>query len=146
MRFATTLHIAVLALAFLQAAPLTEAASYTVHPWEFHNQRRPVQRKTLATDYAELEEYYYQSPQRSITFALHPLNRRRYYNPRPYTFVGERGIYGTPPLDAMYEYDRDGGRWSRIEIGTPAKGSECMNYSFHKPNYRVAPFGYKCQD
>jgi hypothetical protein len=145
MRFTISLPIVALTLIFLQAPPIADAAAYTVHPWEF-NQRRPVERNTLATDYAELEEFYYQSPQRSITFALHPLNRRRYYNPRPYTFIGERGIYGIPPLDAMYEYDRDGGRWTRIEIGQPAKGVECMNYSFNKPNYRVAPFGYKCQD
>lgn len=145
MRFITSLPIAALAIAFLQSTSTAEAASYTVHPWEFH-QRRPQQRHTLATDYAELEEFYYQSPHRSITFALHPLNRRRYYNPSPYTFVGARDIYGTPPLNEIYEYDGGAGRWSRVELGTPAKGSECMNYSFHKPNYRVAPFGYKCQD
>ena len=145
MRSTIVIPVAVLALLSLQTIPDAYAAAYTVHPWEFH-QRRPQQRRTLATDYAELDEFYYQSPHRSVTFALHPLNRRRYYNPRPYTFVGERGVYGIPPLNEIYEYDGGSGRWSRVDVATPARGVECMNYSFNKPNYRVAPFGYKCQD
>ncbi len=145
MRFIATLVSGILTAAFLLPIPASEASASTLHPWEFH-QKRPQGRRTLATDYAELDEFYYQSPHRSVTFALHPLNRRRYYNPRPYTFIGERGIYGIPALDSLYEYDGNSDRWSRVEIGGPAKGSECMNYTFNKPNYRVAPFGYKCQD
>jgi hypothetical protein len=145
MRFSVSFPIALLCLGFAAFVPATDAANYTVHPWEF-KERRPAPRHTLATDYAELEEYYYQSPHRSVTFALHPLNRRRYYNPRPYTFVGERGIFGMPPLNELYEYDRNTQRWARIEIGGPAKGVECQNYSFSRPNYRVPPFGYRCDD
>ncbi|MBM3227292.1 hypothetical protein FJZ27_00285 [Candidatus Peribacteria bacterium] len=143
MRSTISLFSAI-AFALVCTVPAAEA-SYDVHPWEFR-QRRPIERRTLATDYADLEEYYDQSPHRSSTHALHPLNRRRYYNLRPYIYVGERGIHGLLPLNKIYEYNRDTHRRSRIEIGGPAKGSECLNYSFNRPNYRVPPFGYKCQD
>ncbi|TSC99900.1 MAG: hypothetical protein Greene101449_434 [Candidatus Peregrinibacteria bacterium Greene1014_49] len=142
---AAFLPVALISSGLFCTAAMAAEGAYTVHPWEFH-ERRASNHHHLDVDYAEVYDFYYNSPQRSITHGLHPLNRRRYYNPRPYTFVGERGIYGIPPLNEVYEYDHDGGRWTRIEIGHPAKGVECMNYSFNKPNYRVPPFGYRCQD
>lgn len=119
--------------------------AYTVHPWEFHERRTNGHRYLNVSD-DDVYEYYYNSPQRSVTHGLHPLNRRRYYNPRPYTFLGDHGLFGAYTATEIYEYDAAIGRWIRGSktSATPAVGSDCLNYSFNKPNYRVPPFGYRC--
>lgn len=120
--------------------------SYTLHPWDFQ-ERRVSSHRHLETNYDELYDYYYNSPDRSVTHALHPLNRRRYYNPRPYTFLGNHGLFGDYRTSEMYEYDATVGRWVRGDdvVKAPPKGVECRNYTFLRPNKRVPPFGYRCE-
>lgn len=128
----------------LRGAAYAEGA-YTVHPWEFH-ERRPAGHRSLNVSDAEIYDFYYNSPQRSVTHGLHPLNRRRYYNSRPYTFLSDYGPFGDYSDTEIYEYDAAIGRWIRGSQSSakPAVGSDCMNYTFKRPNYRVPPFGYKC--
>jgi hypothetical protein len=131
---------------FITVAEAAEG-SFSVHPWEFHQRRAPSHRY-LDVDYEDVYDFYYNSPQRSVTHALHPLNRRRYYNPRPYTFIGDHGLFGSYDTDdaEIYEYDVAIGRWVRASVHSVKApvSSDCLNYSFNKPNYRVPPFGYRC--
>lgn len=122
------------------------AGSSIVHPWEFHQRR--VHHRTLPMNYDELYDFYYHSPQRSITHGLHPINRRRYYNSKPYVFLSNHGTFGSYTDVEVYEYDGENGHWVRggEEPPLPARGSDCVNYSFKRPNYRVPPFGYRCME
>jgi hypothetical protein len=138
--------LAFLSLFTLLLPQIAAGQSYTVHPWEFHQRRSPGHRINETT-YDELYEYYYNSPQRSQTHGLHPFNRRRYYNPRPYVFVSDFGLLGSYLQTDVYELDERIGRWVHADAATesgPAIGVKCKNYSLVRPNYRVPPFGYRC--
>ena len=128
-------------------AAFLQPGNDSVHPWDypprFHTHR------FTGTDYGELYDYYYYGPQRSKTHALDPLHRRRYYNPHPYALLGTLEPYGKFGPTDLYEYNDGTSRWSRASTEVrnfPAIGSDCMNYTFSVPNYRVPPFGYHCQD
>src|SRR3989338_3509228 len=141
------LPVALMSSGLFCTAAFAAEGAYTVHPWEFH-ERRSSDHRNLDVDYAEVYDFYYNSPQRPITPGLPPLNRRRYYNPRPYTFLGNHGLFGSYANEDVdiYEYDAAIGRWVRASsVAKPAVGVDCTNYSFNKPNYRVPPFGYRCQ-
>lgn len=131
--------------ALLWSLPAHAEGAYTVHPWEFHP-RRPADHRFLQVSDAEVYDFYYSSPQRSVTHGLHPINRRRYYNPRPYTYLSDHGFFGTYSDVELYEYDAAIGRWARGSptSAQPPVGSGCLNYTFHKPNSKVPPFGYRC--
>ena len=121
------------------------AEASSIHPWELHPYRFKGHRVLDVSD-ADVYNFYYNSPERSITHGLHPANRRRYYNPRPYVFVGDHGLFGGYGELDIYEFDARTGRWMREKVAPqPAVGSDCTNYSFQKPNYRVPPYGYRCE-
>lgn len=142
---ALLLSAAFLSSLFLRGTAYAEG-SYTVHPWEFH-ERRATGHRILDVSDNEIYDFYYNSPHRSVTHGLHPENRRRYYNPRPYTYLSDYGLFGDYSDTEIYEYDAERGRWVRGSKSSakPAVGSDCMNYTFKKPNYRVPPFGYRCE-
>lgn len=77
--------------------------------------------------------YYMTHPDYTKTYALHPYYRKSYYDP-PVTVedlpVVDDGQY--LPEDA-YVPERD-------------TRADCDSYSFSKPNYRVPPYNFQCED
>lgn len=137
-----------LVLGLLASATTATAAGYeeSTHPWDFPP--RLSGHRNLFGDYDDVQSYYYYAPQRSVTHALHPLNRRRYYNPRPYSFINGGIRYSDYSNTDLYEFNSQNGQWARTDgegVGTPPIGVECSNYRFDRPNYRVPPFGYHCE-
>ncbi|MFH0770068.1 MAG: hypothetical protein V1926_01685 [Candidatus Peregrinibacteria bacterium] len=77
--------------------------------------------------------YYMAHPDYTKTYALHPYYRKNYYDP-PVT------VDDLPVVDY--------GQYLPGDAYVPERASiaDCDSYSFSKPNYRVAPYGYECED
>ncbi len=68
--------------------------------------------------------FYYTLPSYAKAFSLHPFHRNSYYR----YYHTELPAEGTEPAGT-----------DRI------RARSCGNYSFFRPNSRIAPYGYQCQ-
>jgi hypothetical protein len=108
------------------STPVALAAGEGDHPWD----ARSLRTRTRINVYPYLSDFdIYSSPWRSDTHALHPYNRERYYD----QFVYDYRLRTGRTLVRTAVYDE--------ESTTP----NCQNYTLRRPNYRVPPFGYRCQ-
>lgn len=132
-----------------QAASLLLDSAEGVHPYDLPGReavRGPSGHRIVERDYRALYEFYYYSPHRSQTHALHPFNRYRYWETRPYAFItGNR--FGRTLRAEAFEYD------ARTRSWVPATSSDfaitrgaCSNYVRVRANQRTPAFGYRCID
>lgn len=110
----------------IASTPVAFAAGEGRHPWD----SRGMRTRTRINVYPYLTDYeIYFSPWRSDTHALHPYHRERYYD----QFVYDYRLRTGRTLIRTEVYDE--------KSTTPL----CQNYTLKRPNYRIPPFGYRCQ-
>ena len=145
MSLSLTFSKAVVTLGLLLAPTLALAANsqysyynrhdvvrYGLHPWEDRERRFKHDRIRY---FPHSTVYYYAHPDRSQTHGLHPYHRERYYEPP----VRHRQLrYFREFRDFQYQY-------SERYQPSVQRVSNCRNYSYSRPNYRIPPYGYTCQ-
>ena len=104
------------------------------HPYEVRTASEYVRRHRRFR-FAIDKEYFLSHPDRSQTHALHPYYRNTYFqppiNPDYLRFAGRYNSHSRYNVRDAYVPER-------------AEISECRNYSYVRPNYRVPPYGYGC--
>ena len=104
------------------------------HPWDVRPRRH--YKRLRFEPYRYSKEYFYMHPDRSKTYALHPYHRERYYSPP------------VDPEAARYSLNRlSDVRYAEENAYIPRRGplASCNGYTYRRPNYRVPPYGYWCQ-
>lgn len=131
------------------ATSMLHDSSKGVHPHDLPG-RKTVRgddgHSIVERDYRALYQFYYKSPHRSQTHALHPFNRYRYWETRPYAFV-TANRFGRALRAEAFEYD------ARTRSWVPATNPDfaitrgvCSNYTRVRANQRTPAFNYRCID
>ncbi len=118
---------AVLALN-IAISPLAQAAIHPSHP-EYRKDPKAIMQQRTIDDVNEEYDAYQRNPYRSANFALHPYNRKGYYD--------------------LWYYEQDpyyrNNRFSVKNSDHVAKvGTRCYNSSSRRDNYRMAPMQKSC--
>ncbi len=106
-----------------------------VHPWDVRPRRHYEYSRVDPYRYAK--DYFYLHPDRSVTHALHPYHRKRYYAP---PIDPEAARYSSRRIsDVRYSEER-------AYVPSVNRYALCESYTYQKPNYRVPPYEYYCNN